>query len=205
MQDSPCSIQLPGLTFTRSLNGAAENTRLDTARLTLHSDARCDNFRDPNGKLSNATAPLLLAEVDNRRPFTLTARVTPAFRETYDAGALYLYVREDFWLKFAFERDERQRTRIVTVRTLGTSDDNNHDALAVPSVYLKIASDTRTVAFYHSLDGLTWQLARLFGNDYPASLWLGLSAQSPIGDGTSATFEDVSLTPCGVADFRLGV
>ena len=69
-------IKLPGITFTRSLNGAAANARVENGTLTLRSDARRDNFRDPDGKLSNNTAPLLLTEVDNRQPFTLTARIT---------------------------------------------------------------------------------------------------------------------------------
>jgi regulation of enolase protein 1 (concanavalin A-like superfamily) len=198
-------IKLPGITFTRSLNGAAANARVEDGKLTLKSDARRDNFRDPDGKLSNNTAPLLLAEVDNRQPFTLTARVTPTFLKTYDAGALYIYVKEDLWLKMAMEMDERGRTRMVTVRTAGTSDDNNHDVIDAKGVSMKISSDTKTVGFYYSLDDKTWQLVRLFRNDYPASIWVGVSTQSPLGDGTSAVFEDLSLTERSVSDFRLGI
>jgi hypothetical protein len=197
-------IKLPGITFTRSLNGAAANARVEDGKLTLKSDARRDNFRDPDGKLSNNTAPLLLAEVDNRQPFTLTARVTPTFLKTYDAGALYIYVKEDLWLKMAMEMDERQKTRMVSVRTIGTSDDNNHDVIEAGSVYMKISSDTKTVGFYYSLDEKSWQLIRLFKNDYPASIWVGISTQSPLGEGASAVFEDVSLTKQSISDFRLG-
>jgi hypothetical protein len=198
-------VKLPGITFTRSLNGAAANARVEGGKLTLESDARRDNFRDPDGTLSNNTAPLLLAEVDNRQPFTLTARVTPTFLKTYDAGALYIYVREDLWLKMAMELDERQKTRMVTVRTIGTSDDNNHDVIDAKSVYMKISSDTKTVGFYYSLDNESWQLIRLFRNDYPAAIGVGISTQSPLGEGTSAVFEDVSLTKQSISDFRRGI
>lgn len=199
------AIKLPGITFTRSLNGAAANARVEDGKLTLRSDARRDNFRDPDGKLSNHTAPLLLAEVDNTQPFTLMARVTPTFLKTYDAGALYIFVREDLWLKMAMEMDERQKTRMVSVRTIGTSDDNNHDVVEAKSVYMKISSDTKTVGFYYSLDSKSWQLIRLFRNDYPAAIWVGISTQSPLGEGTSAVFEDVSLTKRSISDFRLGI
>lgn len=202
--DKAANIVLPGISFTRSLNGAAENAKVENGKLTLTSEAKRDNFRDPNGKLSSNTAPLLLAEVDNKQPFTLTARITPTFLETYDAGTLYLWVRDDLWLKMAFEMDERRRTRMVTVRTTGTSDDNNHDVVTAPAVHMKISSDTRTVGFYYSLDDRSWQLIRLFKNDYPDKLWTGVSAQSPVGNGTSATFEGLSLTQTSVADFRLG-
>jgi len=198
-------ITLPGITFTRSLNGAAANAKVEGGKLTLRSDARRDNFRDPDGKLSNNTAPLLLAEVDNRQPFTLTARVTTTFLKTYDAGALYIYVKEDLWLKMAMEMDERQKTRMVSVRTIGTSDDNNHDVVEAKSVYMKISSDTKTVGFYYSLDNMSWQLIRLFKNDYPAAIGVGISTQSPLGEGTSAVFEDVSLTKQSISDFRLGL
>lgn len=205
MKTEECNIKLPGITFTRSLNGAATHTKVEGGRLTLASEAKRDNFRDPDGKLSNNSAPLLLTEVDNKKPFTLTAKITPTFLKTYDAGALYIYVKEDLWLKMAMEMDERNKTRMVSVRTIGTSDDNNHDVIAEKSVYMKISSDTKTVGFYYSLDKKTWQLIRLFRNDYPASIWLGISAQSPIGDGTSAVFEDVSLAKESISDFRLGI
>ena len=199
-----CHIALPGITFTRSLNGAAAHAKVEDGTLTLASEAKRDNFRDPDGKLSNNTAPVLLTEIDNKKPFTLTAKVTPTFLKTYDAGTLYIYVKEDLWLKMAMEMDERQKTRMVSVRTIGTSDDNNHDVVTSKSVYMKISSDTKTVGFYYSLDKKTWQLIRLFKNDYPASIWMGISTQSPLGKGTSAVFEDISLTKQSISDFRLG-
>ena len=202
--DKATSIVLPGLTFTRSLNGAAENAKVSDGKVTLTSAAKRDNFRDPNGKLSSNTAPVLLAEVDNTKPFTLTARITPTFLETYDAGALYIWVKDDLWLKMAMEMDEQRRTRMVTVRTTGTSDDNNHDVVTAKAVHMKMSSDTRTVGFYYSVDRKSWQLIRLFKNEYPDKVWLGISAQSPLGNGTSATFEDLSLTQTSIADFRRG-
>jgi uncharacterized protein len=197
-------IALPGITFNLALNGAEEYVKVIDGRLTLSSPAKRDNFRDPNGKLSNNTAPILLSEIDNRKPFTLAAKVTPTFLDTYDAGALYIWVRDDLWLKMAMERDERQRTRLVSVRTTGTSDDNNHEVVTAKSVHMKISSDTKTVAFYYSLDSKEWQLIRLFKNEYPDTIWLGLSSQSPVGNGNSSTFENVVLTHASVSDFRLG-
>jgi regulation of enolase protein 1 (concanavalin A-like superfamily) len=200
-----CRIDLPGITFTRSLNHAAAQAKVEDGKITLASEARRDNFRDPDGKLSNDTAPLLLTEVDNERAFTLTATVTPTFLTTYDAGALYIYVKVDLWLKMAMEMDERRKARMVTVRTIGTSDDNNHDVIESDSVHMKISSDTKTVGFYYSLDKKNWQLIRLFKNDYPASMWVGISTQCPLGEGTAAVFEDISLTKQSISNFRLGI
>ena len=54
-------------------NGAAAHAKVKDGRLTLTSEAKRDNFRDPDGKLYNS-APVLLTEVDNKKPFTLTAK-----------------------------------------------------------------------------------------------------------------------------------
>jgi len=102
------------------------------------------------------------------------------------------------------ERDERAKNRIVSVRTAGTSDDNSHDVVASASAMMKISSDTETVGLYYSLDGTDWQLVRLFKNDYPPKIWLGISTQSPVGAGTSTRFDRLSLTATSISDFRLG-
>ncbi len=199
-----CSVKVSGVEFTKSLNGAKATTIVESDKLTLKSNAKCDNFNDPDGKLSNSTAPVLLTKTDNTKPFTFTAKVSPTFTDTYDAGTMYIYLNPKLWFKFAFERDERMKTRIVTVRTIETSDDNNHDVVDNASVYMKISSDVKTIGFYYSIDKENWQLVRLFKNDYPAGLWVGLSAQSPIGNGTSVTFEECSLNQSSIKDFRMG-
>jgi regulation of enolase protein 1 (concanavalin A-like superfamily) len=204
----PCDIKLTGIHFTKTVNGADTLATTDAqGRMDFRVGAKKDFFCDPNdNKLSNNTAPILLAQVDNTKPFTLVARVTPGFtaKGLYNAGVLYLYVNDRRWHKLCFEQDERGNHRMVSVRTIGTSDDNNHDVVTAPTAYMKISSDTRTVASYYSLDQKTWQLVRLYKNDYPATLWAGVSSQCPIDTGTTSHFEAISLTQTSVSDFRLG-
>jgi uncharacterized protein len=198
-----CSIVLSGISFTKSINDAQRLAIVSGDSLVFQVGPKTDNFNDP-GVNPVTTAPVLLTHLDNRKPFTFVGKVTPTFKETYDAGAMYIYSDAMLWFKFAFERDERKKTRIVTVKTEKTSDDNNHDVIAGGSVYLKISSDTKLVGFYYSIDQRDWQLVRLFRNDYPHDLWLGLSAQSPVGNGASATFKECSLAETSVKDFRMG-
>ncbi|TDH28558.1 DUF1349 domain-containing protein [Segetibacter sp. 3557_3] len=200
-----CSVKLPGIEFTKSLNNASSLVSIESGRLILKANAKSDNFNDPDGKLSNNTAPVLLARLDNSKPFTFISKVTPTFNDVYDAGTMYIYMNQNKWFKFAFERDERMLTRAVTVRTIETSDDNNHDVIDSASMYMKISSDTKTIGFYYSIDKKTWQLVRLFRNDYPAEAWIGVSTQAPVGNGTSAVFEDFSLTQNSIKDFRMGI
>lgn len=200
-----CALKINHVEFTKSFNGASTRATVTDTSLLLTSGAKTDYFNEPDGSQVFGNAPVLLTKIDNSKPFTFVAKVTPQFSETYDAGAVYLYIHKKWWFKFAFERDEHRRTRIVTVRTTGTSDDNNHDAVDSASVYLKISSDTRSIGFYYSVDKENWQLVRVFHNDFPAETWVGLSAQSPVGNGNSVSFEDCALTATSVKDFRLGM
>lgn len=189
--------------FTYSLN--APDYQISNDTLSIVSKANTDFFNAPDGTARTATAPLLLKEIDNTKPFTFTAKVKPDFQTTYDAGAVYVFCDNDNWLKFAFEMDERKRTRIVTVRTNGTSDDNNHDAVSQKDVYMKISSDTHSIGFYYSLDGREWQLVRLFRNDYPETLHIAVSSQSPIGKGIASQFTEITFTDTNVENFRMGL
>lgn len=202
-----CDIKVGNVLFTKAINGADSLAVVqDSSKLKFSVGEKKDFFNDPNGKLSNNTAPLLLSIVDNTKPFTLSAKVTPEFTPTglYNAAVLYIYVNDRLYQKFCFEQDERGKHRIVTVRTKGTSDDNNHDVVEQPFVYMKISSDTKTIASYYSLNNKNWQLVRLYRNDYPKKIGVGLSAQCPVEKGSVSYFEDIKLESSSVKDFRLG-
>lgn len=201
----PCSIMLNNVAFTRSLNGAMKISQAENSRLIMKASEKTDYFNEPDGSKNYGNAPVLLTKVDNQKPFTFTVKISPTWQETYDAGALYVFLNEKRWFKFAFERDERKLRRMVTVRTTETSDDNNHDVVDSTSVYMKMSSDTKNIGFYYSTDKANWQLVRLFRNEYPAEAWLGISSQSPMGKGNQTIFEDCSLTQTHIKDFRMGV
>lgn len=192
--------------FTESLNGAADHVKVDAGRIELTAGAETDFFIEPGQTpYEKANAPLLLRVVDNTKPFTFSVAATPVHSVKYDAGMAFLYVSEKQWVKFAFEADERMKTRIVTVRTREVSDDNNHDVVSSPTVHLKISSDTRVVGFYYSVDGTAWQLVRVFKNDFPPVLRVGIGTQSPAGQGNRTVFEKPTLVPESVKDFRMGL
>ncbi|MEZ4959292.1 MAG: DUF1349 domain-containing protein [Saprospiraceae bacterium] len=193
-------------TFTESLHGArAQMTVAANGDIHLSAGAETDYFIEPGSPpYEKANAPLLLRTVDNTRPFTFTVKTTPVHTVKYDAGMAFLYVSDKEWLKFAFEADERMNKRIVTVKTKGFSDDNNHDVVNSPSVFLKISSDTKVVGFYYSTNGRQWQLVRVFKNEYPAKLKIGVGSQSPAGQGNQSIFEDMSFSEKSVKDFRMG-
>ena len=204
---SDCDIKFNGVEFSKSLRGAEANVTLTDSVITMSSSEGHDIFSDPNdGKLTKATLPILFIPTDNSKPFTFQAKVTPGFTEDglYNAADLIVYANSDLWQKLAFEQDEYGNHRIVSVRTDGTSDDNNHDMIDVASVYMKISSDTKTIASYYSLDGKEWHMVRLYKNNYPEKIYLGIASQCPTKGSCISQFEQISLTTDNVGDFRMG-
>ncbi len=200
-----CDIEFDGVRFTESLNGGAELVSVNDSVLNFDCNEGRDLFNDPKGTSSN-NVPAIFTQVDNTKPFTFMAKVKPGFSPsaTYNAAALLLFVDFNLYQKLCFEQDERGLHRVVTVRTDGTSDDNNHDAITSESVYLKIVSDTKRIGNYYSLDGKKWQMARLYKNTYPEKIMLGISSQAPSEGNCLSTFTNLSLDTVSVSDFRLG-
>jgi regulation of enolase protein 1 (concanavalin A-like superfamily) len=195
------------LPFQESLNGpAGKFATVEGSQITLKAEKQTDFFIEPGTPpYEFANAPLLLKSVDNTKPFTFSCKTTPVHQVKYDAGMAFIFVDEKKWLKFAFEADERMNKRLVTVKTAGYSDDNNHDAVKSNYVYLKISSDTKVIGFYYSLDNQSWQLVRVFKNEYPSVIRLGIGTQSPAGEGNSSVFEEIQFSRQAVKDFRLGI
>lgn len=203
-----CHVTVGDITFTHALNGAdtCVSVAADGA-LTFRCGEGRDFFCDPNdGKLSNNTLPILLLPTDNTKPFTLTAKVTPGFTEEglYNAACLIVYANDTLWQKLCYEQDEYGNHRVVSVRTQGTSDDNNHDKQEAETVYLKISSDTHTIASYYSVDKKEWHMVRLYRNYYPESISLGVASQCPQKGECTSRIEDLTLTHHNVGDFRIG-
>ncbi|HEY4877252.1 MAG TPA: DUF1349 domain-containing protein [Puia sp.] len=191
--------------FDTSMNNADKQMMKDKDSITLTSTKETDFFIEPGGVYEKSDAPLLLKKIDNTKPFTLTAELKPEHIVKYDAGMLFIFVDEKHWVKFAFEADERMNTRVVTVRTNETSDDNNHDVVKDSIIFLKISSDAKSIGFYYSTDNKIWNLVRVFKNEFPKNIFAGIGTQSPAGTGNKTIFYGVQLSESAVKDFRGGI
>lgn len=202
---APCDVQLGGVKFSKVKNEAAATITVDNDTLRYVAGPKTDYFRSPDGSIVNSSS-VIFTEVDNTRPFTFTAKVEPEFTPTgtYSAGVLYAYENDTHCQKLCFEQSEDGLHRVVTVRTIGTSDDNNHQVIPGKHVYLRLSSDGQTMGSYYSEDGKEWHLARLYKNDYPGKLLLGISSQSPKDDTHTCNFSEISLIEKATSDFRNG-
>jgi regulation of enolase protein 1 (concanavalin A-like superfamily) len=171
--------------------------------LTLTAQAATDLFVDPAGGGPPPDAGRLLG-LPPDGDFTLAARVTVGFRNTYDAGALLLYADDRHFAKLCFEYSPQDRPTAVTVVTRGTSDDSNSFEADGETLWLRITRTGAAWAFHASTDGSWWRLLRYFALDAPAPVRVGFLAQSPTGDGCTAAFDDVAFRPGAPKDLRDG-
>jgi regulation of enolase protein 1 (concanavalin A-like superfamily) len=187
---------------------AADGTRSDlwvgdAEAGTVTAPGRTDWFVDPGGDAVTASAPLLLTPVDG--DFQLRAYVRADLRTTFDAGALFVHADGTTWAKFAMERSPEGADTVVTVVTRGVSDDANGVPVAAAGrTWLRVSRTGAVYAFHHSADGERWSLARLFTLGPVAGHRVGLSVQSPLGDGLTARFSGLALTATTLADPRDG-
>jgi regulation of enolase protein 1 (concanavalin A-like superfamily) len=164
-------------------------------------------FHDPAGSVRTLNAPRGLA-VPPAGDFQLSARVSVDFGETYDAGALLVWVSDTHWAKLCFERSPQGETMAVSVITRGLSDDAN-GLVAPPGepLWLRISRVGRAWAFHAHPDGQAWSFVRHFSLDetHEDGATIGFEAQSPMGEGCTVTFDEITFVGETLADLRSGV
>lgn len=179
----------------------------ENGEIVIAAPGHTDWFRDPipkDGELSApvANAPFLYQEVTG--DFVFSAKVRPNFKTVYDACALMVIENDVLWTKAAFEKSDFGTTAAVCVVTDGVSDDANGCNIAQDEVWLKIARVGNVFSTHYSLDGVTYNMVRLFRLNVGETVKVGLEAQSPAGEGGLRYFTDVVLEHKTVANLRQG-
>ena len=172
-------------------------------RLRIEAGPRTDWFVDPSGEGEPiATGPALVGHAEG--DYVFSARVSVDFAATFDAGVLMLYADERNWAKLCFEQSPDRRPTVVSVVTRRVSDDCNSFAVDGESIRLRVARIGPAFAFHASTDGRRWELVRHFSLGGSVEPEIGFAAQSPTGDGCTATFEELRFEPRRLADLRSG-
>jgi regulation of enolase protein 1 (concanavalin A-like superfamily) len=175
---------------------------VDDSGVTIAAGAGTDAFSPPDGGPEIDRLPGLRLPVPEGE-WRVVARVAPAFRATFDAAALVVRSDAGAWAKLAYERSPDGRSTAVSVVTRGTSDDANGPAFDAVALWLRVTSTGKVVALHTSVDGVRWDLLRLFA--LPGRVQaVDLIAQSPTGEGCTARIDAVALLPGCPADMRDG-
>jgi uncharacterized protein len=208
-------IRLPGLPFALVPQGDPPcEWEARNGTVVLTGAARTDLFVDPAS--AGGTDPAYdeyelptAGRMVGRPPagdFTFSARVTPQFDATYDAGVLLIHAGERRFAKLCFEFSPQGAPTAVSVVTRGTSDDCNSFEVNTPSLWMRITRVGRAWAFHVSADASWWRLVRYFSLDEEEGEepLVGLLAQSPTGKGCAVVFDELRFTSGAPQDLRNG-
>jgi regulation of enolase protein 1 (concanavalin A-like superfamily) len=184
--------------------------RVDGGSVTVTAKPHSDFFVDPGGgdagvaAESQANAVAVLGDPP-AGDFTFSARVSVDFRDTFDAGTLFLWADETHWAKLCFEFSPDRTPMVVSVVTRGVSDDANGFDVDGRAVWLRVARQAGVWAFHASVDGTRWSFVRAFSfGELSSPVRVGLEVQSPMGDGCDVAFSEVTFRSVTLADLRDG-
>ena len=202
------ALKLPGLPFPLEPAGSPPpGCRVRHGVLILRAAAGTDMFADPAGAgVSGVPDAGRFVGLPPGGDFTLAAQVRVEFGSMYDAGVLLLHAGERRWAKLCFEYSPQLRPTAVTVVTRGVSDDCNSFEVDGDTLWLRITRSGAAWAFHASTDGSWWRLLRYFalGGDAAEPVRAGFLAQSPTGEGCTATFDHISFQPGAPQNLRDG-
>jgi uncharacterized protein len=201
------ALKLPSLPFPLEPAGhPPPGCRVRNGVLILRAAASTDMFADPAGPADPAPDAGRFVGLPPAGDFRLAAQVQVEFGSRFDAGVLLLHARERHWAKLCFEYSPQLRPTAVTVVTRGVSDDCNSFEVDGDTLWLRITRSGAAWAFHASTDGSWWRLLRYFalGGDAAELVRVGFLAQSPVGQGCTATFDRISFQPGAPENLRDG-
>lgn len=127
--------------------------------------------------------------------FTLSAKITGAYRDLYDQAGLMVRIDDSNWIKCGIELVEGvQQASAVVTRDFS-------DWSVVPlashpaSIWFKARRSGDTLEVSYSLDGATYAMLRLAYFPIIPTVKAGLMCASPTGSGFEVVFDAVALTP----------
>jgi uncharacterized protein len=203
-------LNIAGVPFPLSASPAgAWEFDQQSSRLVGTAAPGTDIFIDPGGATTLDAESMLNAAtlfgVPPEGDFQFSARVTVSFAATYDAGVLLLWIDERHWGKLCFEFSPAREPMIVSVVTREVSDDANAFVVHGRSVWLRLSRIDHAYAYHASTDGTHWRMIRFFRiTESTAGHKVGFEAQSPTGDGTTVTFENIRFVAERLSDLRDG-
>jgi regulation of enolase protein 1 (concanavalin A-like superfamily) len=196
-------VSIPVLPAPLRAINEAEAWAVGPDSLTLRAGAKSDWFIDPAGEVVVENAPALVMPATGE--WMLQASVSAAHEAAFDAAVLVVCAGEDTWAKLCLELSPQGQVLVVSVVTRGESDDCNSIAVESESMWFRISCLGSAFAFHFSSDGKRWDMVRYFGLGERDSTEVGFLAQSPTGDGCTATFRDIAFIPARLADVRSGI
>lgn len=177
--------------------------------LTVYAPAQTDYFNSPvkeNGFFPNPVANASLYYTELTGDFVFKTKVSLEFKNFYDAAALLVYENENVWAKLALENSDLpcRKPAVVSVVTNRISDDCNGPVMDGNSVWFQISRVDDCFAFHYSVDGVEYNMVRVFTLPVGQTVKVGFEAQAPMGEGGNRYYSEISIENKRVENIRAG-
>ena len=200
MKNGKLAIDTLPFSFETELASGAASVK--NGALVLLARKGSDLYANTDGtKLADRTTRVLFRPTGD---FIFSAKVTAGFHQAFDGGALIVYGDKANWAKLLFEFGKSGRAGVSSTVAKGAGDDAHHGARDGNEVYLKVLRRMDMFVFYTSPDGKNWNMVRSFGMPAAATMQIGFSSQSPLGEEFSAQYSDIKFRNATFTDFWQG-
>jgi hypothetical protein len=184
-------------------NGFADYELMPNEHVRLEAGAKTDRFTDANGEYNSATAPVAWFDPPEG-DFVFGASVSVNLQSTFDAAGLMLRCGDSWWVKFVHELIPSAEPTIVSVVSNPVSDDVNGPPVDDDTIRLRAMRKGKAFALHWAYSEGPWNLARYAPLPASAVLQVGLTVQSPTGEGCEAEFSHFFLDSNVPQDIRSG-
>lgn len=168
--------------------------------ITIEAGKNTDLFNDMCSDHRSSNFPFYYTLIEG--DFVIRSKIAPELKETYDLGCIVIFENVDKWIKFAFENADSGHPSMVSVVTNGVSDDSNGEKIDKSEIWMQVIRKNNNFALHYSIDKENWKLVRIFKLDMNKEVKIGLSAQSPIGDGCKVRFEGLEIMDNNYTNIR---
>ncbi len=191
-QEIQNSIKIEGIPEPLQWVIKPDSMNISEGTISITAGLNTDMFYAPHGNSKTSNVPKLLFTPDN--DFTFSAKAYTEHETRWEAATLVVYIDEDYWAKLCFENESPTKNRMVSVVTNKISDDAYSDYVPGKSVYMKITKEGKQIVFSYSSDNKKWVDIRYFRLNSEKPLKVGISSQSPHGDGLTSVFSEISYS-----------
>jgi regulation of enolase protein 1 (concanavalin A-like superfamily) len=200
-QEVAPTVVLPGLpTPLTVVNAPLDISVSSDGSLTIKAPGRTNLFNYPatDGSVHNAPMALFVPGEE----FTLVAKVAAPLKNVYDVAAFVVYENEHAWAKFCYENSSDRIPTVVSVVTMGSSDDCNSAPVVGGAVYYAMCRRGAEYAFHYSTDGVRWTLVRHFHLETKTPVRVGFAVHAYMADPITGTFSEIAYKTSAPRNLR---
>jgi len=171
--------------------------KLTETACSMITDAKTDFWRKTHYGFIRDNGHFFYTEIFGK--FEIKIKISGSYRDLYDQAGIMLRQDEKNWLKTGIEYVHGQQ-QVSAVVTREFSDWSVSPYVGNPShLWLKLTRENDFVEIQYASDDRNYELLRIAYMPPSDSIFVGLMAASPDGEGFEVSFSQMQITPDGLS------